>query len=472
MTTRVTEPDATVLIVDDDREFARSAADYVQAQGFAAVLAHSLEQSRIAIMQGDFRRDLLLLDEILPDGSGFDLIDDLDRAEQSRVAIVTGKPSPASASRARSLPILDYLAKPLGPVQFDALLATASAGPRMRHHSDDPPAGIVAECLAMREVVEHLLRIAPTSASVLVVGESGTGKELIARALHERSRRDGPFVAVNCGAVTPDLLASHLFGHERGSFTGATNRHVGYFEQANRGTLFLDEITEMPAALQVYLLRVLETGTVTRVGGNEQIPIDVRIVAATNRDPQEAMEAGQLREDLFYRLADFSLELPPLRRRGNDLPVLAQRFVAQFNAQYGSSKQLADGFARVLFTHDWPGNVRELRSVVQRAFLLSDDNWVRLVPERRTVRWAMGPTSAVSRGARSADLSMRENGRECIVFSVGMPYADVEKQMLLKTLAHFHHDKVRTAAALGVSVRTIHNQLARLRAGEPAMPDR
>lgn len=446
MKTRVAETDATVLIVDDDVEFAHSAADYARAHGFNAILAHNLEQSRIAV-RDDLPRDLMLLDETLPDGSGFDLIDALDLNEQGHVAIVTGEPTPAAATRAKSLPILDYLVKPLRPLQFDALLAAATAGRCARSTVPDWPGGLIGDCPAMRNVVDQMLRIAPAPASVLVAGESGTGKELVARALHERSGRSGPFVAVNCGAITPDLLASHLFGHERGSFTGATNRHIGYFEQAHRGTLFLDEITEMTPALQVYLLRVLETGTITRLGGCSQIPTDVRVVAATNRDPREAIRAGRLREDLFYRLADFVIDLPSLRQRGGDLLLLAQRFIEKLNAQYGTERRLAPGAAQVLYQHDWPGNVRELRSVVQRAFLLSDDGWVRIEP----------------RFVRPIHAQAGHGGPEPIVFSVGMRYADIEREMLLKTLEHFGYDKVRTAATLGVSVRTIHNQLARLR---------
>jgi len=444
----VTDSNATVLIVDDDIEFAHSAADYARAHGFSPTLAHTLAQSRRA-MERDGNRDLLLLDLNLPDGSGFDLIDDLDLAEQGHVAIVTGEPTAESASRAKSLPIMDYLVKPLRPLQFDALLAAASARGRSLRALPGALGEFVGECARMRVLIDEICRIAPTPTSVLVVGESGTGKELAARALHERSGRTGAFVAVNCGAITPDLLASHLFGHERGSFTGAVARHIGFFEQANGGTLFLDEITEMPPALQVYLLRVLETGSITRVGGSSQIAIDVRVVAATNRDPVEAVDAGVLREDLFYRIADFTLALPPLRLRGRDLPMLAQLFVDRLNAHYKLHKQLVPGTEKVLLQHGWPGNVRELRSAVQRAFLLSDDEWVRVAPAGRR-------------------LAAIHNDASAITFSVGMAYADVEREMLLKTLAHFDNDRSRTATALGVSVRTIHNQLARLNAERPS----
>ncbi|MGQ4583009.1 sigma 54-interacting transcriptional regulator [Lysobacter sp. F60174L2] len=301
---------------------------------------------------------------------------------------------------------------------------------------------MIGECDALRGVQDDLAKIAPTRASVLVTGESGTGKELVARALHRQSGRDGPFVAVNCGAIAPELLASHLFGHERGSFTGAASRHVGLFEQAHGGTLFLDEVAEMPPPLQVYLLRVLETGLLTRVGGTESIAFDARVIAATNRDPMVAIDEGRLREDLFYRLADFIVVLPPLRSRGDDRLLLANHFIDRFNAEHGADKRLSRESLHVLHGYDWPGNVRELRSAIQRACILGDGDRVDLHEP---------PPHPVG-GEAEAD---------SVNFRVGMSYAEVEREMLLKTLARYGNDKTRTARALGVSVRTIHNQLGR-----------
>lgn len=442
----MTDAMPSVLIVDDDVDFAHAAADFARSRGFRTTLAHSLQQSRKLIDHEP--ADLTLLDLELPDGSGFELLDELDLANHGgRVAIVTGTPSIESARRAVSLPVVDYLIKPLCPVQFDALLNDT----RRRAPKPRPSAfgGLIGECEAMRAVVRDLCKVAPTPAAVLICGESGTGKELIARAIHEQSGRRGKFVAVNCGAIAPDLLASHLFGHERGSFTGAQNRHVGFFEQANHGTLFLDEITEMSPALQVYLLRALETGTITRVGGLDAIETDARIVAATNRDPQAAIESGRLREDLYYRLADFIVSMPPLRARGDDVLLLAQVFVDRLNAQYGQRKRLSPESQRVLLQHSWPGNVRELRSAVQRAFVLSEGDLVRLsMPTRRATPVHQDDTT--------------------VTFTVGMTYAEVEREMLIKTLARLGHDKTQTARALGVSVRTIHNQLARIAEAPPS----
>ncbi|WP_147300607.1 sigma-54-dependent transcriptional regulator [Lysobacter silvisoli] len=438
---RADDRDLTLLIVDDDRDFALSAADFARTRGYTSYLAHSLAQTR------DFARlpavDLLLLDLNLPDGCGFDLIGQPGLPELGQIAIVTGEPTMESAARAVSQPVMDYLVKPLCPARFGQLLDRVAASARPAPSAERM--GMIGRSAPMRRLAAQLQRVAPSPLSVLISGESGTGKELAARAVHETSGRSGAFVAVNCGAIAPDLLASHLFGHERGSFTGAASRHFGYLEQASAGTLFLDEITEMPPALQVYLLRVLETGRLTRVGGSDEIAVDLRLVAATNRDPAQAVAQGLLREDLYYRLADFHLEMPPLRSRGDDAALIARSLLERLNQRYGTRKRFADGTDLVLSSHPWPGNVRELNSTVQRAYLTAAGDEVRLVP---------GP-------------NMRVYGSEddpgSVSFRVGMSYADIERQMLLKTLAHFGRDRTRTARALGVSVRTIHNQIARLR---------
>lgn len=442
----------TVLILDDDLAFARAAAEMARSAGFVVHPAGSVAQAR-AICAAQ-RMDLLLLDLGLPDGSGMDLLQHIDLAEHGQVVVVTARPSLDTACRAVATPVAQYLIKPLADAQLRALFETcrATRWPRVEPGDALAVAGLTGRSAALRKVVDTLLRVAPTDATVLLAGESGTGKELAARALHDLGGRSGAFVALNCGAVPAELLASQLFGHERGSFTGAHARHQGVFEQAANGTLLLDEITEMPMHLQVYLLRVLESGSVTRVGGTEAVATPVRVVASTNRDPQAAIASGQLREDVYYRLADIQLVLPPLRERADDVVLLARLFIERLNLRYGRQKYLAPGAESALLVHDWPGNVRELRSAVQRAYLLDTSDALQLHP---------GPVGA----------SVLRETETSIVFSVGTTMAEIERRMLLKTLAHLDNDKTATARVLGVSVRTIHNQLARINVPPAANAD-
>ena len=292
---------------------------------------------------------------------------------------------------------------------------------------------------AMQRVYEMIDRVAPTDASVLIVGESGSGKELVANTIHRASRRRGSFVAVNCGAIPPSLVEAELFGHEKGAFTGAGRTHHGYFERAVGGTLFLDEITEMSPDGQVRLLRVLESGKFWRVGGDTEVRAEVRVIAATNRDPGSAVAEGRLREDLMYRLAVFPINLPPLRNRGADLELLAYHFLAALNEEAGTGKTLSQGSFEVLRTYPWPGNVRELKNCVHRAFILADDE-VKL--ER------MLPAAAAQ-----AD----DPGR--LSFALGTPLAAMEKRTILATLAHCRGNKRRAAQVLGVSLKTLYNRL-------------
>jgi DNA-binding NtrC family response regulator len=436
----------SLLVVDDDTSFLEAVRDYAQLSRFTATTAASLAQARSALRHQ--RYDLILVDLGLPDGSGFELLDEVDLSDRGHFAIVTGHPSVETAVRAVQLPVLDYLVKPLDPVRFRELLARVASNAAAPRPADSAGTGeIFGESASLKDILRQIRLVAPTDATVLLAGESGTGKELAAHAVHELSGRNGAFVAVNCGAVTAELLASHLFGHERGSFTGAVKQHIGYFEQANGGTLFLDEITEMPLALQVHLLRTLESKTITRVGGTREHEIDVRVVAATNRDPQEAIASGQLRDDLYYRLVEIPLYLPPLRERGNDVILLARLFLARLNSRYSANRTFAPETEAELKAYDWPGNVRELKHVIQRAFILTEGDVVRIGPLRRR---SAGPV---------------ERGDNTLTFSVGTSFEEMERWMLLKTLAYFNNDKTRTAEALGISLKTIYNRLARYENG-------
>jgi two-component system, NtrC family, response regulator HydG len=299
---------------------------------------------------------------------------------------------------------------------------------------------------AMQEVYRMIDKVAPTEATVLVTGESGGGKELVARTIHERSNRArGPFVAINCGAIPSNLIEAELFGHDKGAFTGASRNHRGCFERADAGTLLLDEITEMGLDMQVRLLRVLETERYMRVGGDAEMRSNVRIIAATNRDPHDAVKEGKLREDLLYRLAVFPIIVPPLRERDGDAELLAEHFLQQLCAETGIDKEFSRAALVTIRTHPWPGNVRELKNAVHRAFIMADKE--------------------VS--LELAGLACPPIEGECLRVPIGTPLAEMERQAIFATLDHCAGNKRRAAEILGVSRKTLYNRLAAYHAGEP-----
>jgi DNA-binding NtrC family response regulator len=305
----------------------------------------------------------------------------------------------------------------------------------------------------MRRVYQQIVRVAGTAVSVFITGESGTGKEVVARTVHDLSRRrSNPFLAVNCGAISPHLMESEIFGHEKGSFTGADRQHLGFFERTNGGTLFLDEITEMPLDLQVKLLRVLESGTFMRVGSTQVQETDVRIIAATNRNPNDAVTKGKLREDLLYRLNVFPIHLPPLRERIEDIPLISKHFLAQIGEREGAAKRFGGDVLDRFAGYRWPGNVRELRNVVYRAYVMTPG---------ATIQDDCLPTSAggAVAGGQAPTLTIR----------VGATLAEVERQLTLATLEHLGRHKEKTAATLGISLKTLYNRLKEYAAdeGEP-----
>jgi len=434
----------TVLLVDDNESFARMLEEAGRQAGCKVYHAADLQAARALLAE---RRvfDLLLVDIMLPDGNGLELVESMDLADQGRISIVTGMPSVESAVRVLNTPVVDYLVKPIPAATLHELLLGARERAIARSRITRPLGDMVGSSPQMRTLFDQIRQVGPLDVSVLVYGESGTGKELVARALHEQSGRSGRFVAVNCGAITHDLLGSQVFGHERGAFTGAVQAHTGYFEQADGGTLFLDEITEMPAQLQVYLLRVLESRMLTRLGGTRELPVDVRLVAATNRDPRAAVAAGVLRQDLYYRLIEFPLYIHPLRERREDIALLARHFLERLNRKYGTSKTfLPDALVRMTEA-PWPGNVRELRHAVQRHFILS------------------GESPQVGFRQEEAPVAT-ESDADTVRFSVGMTFEEVEREMLLKTLSRCGNNKSRTANVLGITAKTIYNRLLRYRA--------
>lgn len=315
-----------------------------------------------------------------------------------------------------------------------------------------PSSKLLGRSPAAFELARAIVKAAPTQANVLIIGESGTGKEIVARTVHGRSpRAQAPFVAINCGAISPSLAESELFGHEKGSFTGAVARSIGCFEQAHTGTLFLDEVTEMPMSMQVQLLRVLETGTFHRVGGTDAVKVDVRIIAATNRDIQETIRGGDLRSDLLYRLAVFPIKVPPLRERKPDIAYLAQKFLDELNAQEGEDKTLSAASITRLQQYNWPGNIRELKNAVTRAYILADGTEIDIAPMRPVLRDT----------APSIQSDM-------LRIPVGTSLAAAERSIILATLEHYGGDKKRSALALGMSARTLSNRLGQILQNRPA----
>jgi DNA-binding NtrC family response regulator len=389
------------LIVEDDsstRKGLEEAISEMGGVGGETLAVGTARQASDAVR--DFQPHLLVVDIALPDGDGLEILREAKQAQPDLDAVViTGSSAIDHAIEALRAGAADYLLKPLRSAQLEAVFQRVAERRRLEVELDTlrtelQETGRLGEMVgrseAMRKVFEEIRKVARTLAPVLISGPSGSGKEVAARTIHRLSRRAGkPFVAFNCGAVSPTLIESELFGHERGSFTGADRRRVGYFEEANGGTLFLDEITEMSAELQVRLLRVLEERTLRRVGGQQEIKVDVRLLSATNRDPADALQKGKIREDLYYRLNVFPLCLPALKNRREDIPILAEHFRREIESQEKAGVESFENAALdLLRRHDWPGNVRELRNIVHRASILTEKGTISaetvrsLLPER------------------------------------------------------------------------------------------
>ncbi|HXM71466.1 MAG TPA: sigma-54 dependent transcriptional regulator [Thermoanaerobaculia bacterium] len=451
------------LAVDDDPNFLSALAELIEGQGFTTNTALNLRDARAQVSHRS--PDVALVDLYLPDGSGMDLLKDLESGAATEVVLMTGHADIESAVQALRLGASDYLTKPLDIGRLKSILANvagmqpgiSATGEAAARGEGEEREGALEEVgrlglllgasEPMLQTYEMMNRVAPTDATVLLVGESGTGKDLAATTLHLLSRRaKAPFLPLNCGAISPTLIESELFGHERGSFTGAQHRHKGYFERAHGGTLFLDEISEMPIELQVKLLRVLETGTLARIGGDQQVAVDVRVIAATNRDPHRAVADGKLREDLLYRLQVFPIQMPPLSERSGDVDLLATYFLDQLNERQGTAKRFSNDALDRLRNHTWPGNVRELKNVIHRAFIMADEE----ITPRSLPREVGGEAGA---------------GRS-LHFQVGASIADVEHRLIVATLDSYAGNKRKTAEVLGVSLKTLYNRLNTYRVSE------
>jgi DNA-binding NtrC family response regulator len=451
-----------VLIVEDEPSTRLGLTELVRTWGFTTDSAADGEEALQRVTA--FRPSIIISDLVMPRMGGLELLRALkDDGGEYVVVILTAQGTVETAVEAIKQGAYDYLTKPIEPQRLrilldkiverqDTLREVKVLRKQLREHGTF--GSMIGSSPAMRKVYQVVEQAAPTSASVLIWGESGTGKELVAKTIHQLSpRAQQPFVPINCAAIPETLLESEIFGHEKGAFTGASDRREGCFELADRGTLFLDEIAEMTPATQVKLLRVLQERTFRRLGGRAEQTVDVRVIAATNVVPIDAVKSGKLREDLYYRLNVFAMELPPLRHRKEDLPLLIQSFIAEFNARNHKHVSAVDPAAmRILEQYSWPGNVREVRNVIERAVILAPGEFVEakhlppLVTESPDV---VKPTMSLAPGTT---------------------VEEAERRLILMTLEHTRDNKTRAAEILGISLKTLHNKLNKLRGRVPGKP--
>jgi len=443
------------ILVADDEEASR--------QGLKTLLSrwgYDVEEAgngKEAIRKaGTFRPDVVITDLVMPEGDGMELLNALQgELAFATVILLTGHGTIETAVSAMKQGAYDYLTKPVDMSRLKVLIEKAlEKGATLREVAllrkrlkDTWGLGkLVGKSKPMQEVYRLIELIGPTPATVLILGESGTGKELVAQSLHALSARNpGPFVPVNCSAIPETLLESEIFGHEKGAFTGALDRRIGCFEMAHQGTMFLDEVAEMSPAIQAKFLRILQDGTLRRIGGTAELKVDVRVIAATNKDPIKAIQDGSLREDLYYRLQVCTIPLPPLRDRADDIPLLIQAFIEEFNAKYDRHVKSVDEAAlRVLLAYQWPGNIRELRNSLERAIITCESDLI-----------GQEHLPLILTGERKAD------GNNPVNVPVGTTIEEAETLLILKTLASANNNKTRAADILGISLKTLHNKLHR-----------
>jgi DNA-binding NtrC family response regulator len=441
-----------ILVVDDEAALREVLQMRLQQWGYEVYLAENGSEGKE--LAESCNPDIVISDIVMPEVSGMDLLRVLKTSDPARpIILVTAQASVDLAVDAMKQGAEDFVTKPIDYPKLQRILEAAAQDVDQRRESRrlasqlEHGAGFgsfVGTSKPMRDVYDLIASIGGSDASVIITGESGTGKELAARTIHELSARaKGPFVAINASAIPENLMESEIFGHERGAFTGATGVRAGCFELANRGTLFLDEIAEMPLALQPKLLRVLEDGRVRRVGGSQEFQVDVRVLAATNREPRDAVENGKLREDLFYRLNVFTVTLPPLRERKTDIPLLVQASIREFNAKHNVWVDSCKSEAmELLKAYAWPGNVRELRNAVERAVILAKGPWIE---PSHLPAYILNPPDTDS-GSKTTQPS-------------GVTAALAEKELILQTLKSTGNNKAEAARQLGLDVKTIRNKL-------------
>ncbi len=445
-----------ILIADDDESGRSGLAALLSMWGYEVQEAvdgkDALERAPV------FRPSIVIADMVMPVIDGIGLLKPLAAAvPEAAVILLTGHGSIETAVSAMREGAYDYMTKPVDPRRLRVLVEKAVEKVQVnrevtvlrRQLRESRGLGtLLGVSPAMQEVYRLIEMAAPSPAPVLVLGETGTGKELAARTIHQMSpRAKGPFIAVNCSAIPETLLESELFGHEKGAFTGALSRRPGYFELADGGTIFLDEIAEMSSSLQAKYLRVLQDGQVRRIGAHEEVQVDVRVIAATNKDVVKAVQDGVFREDLYYRVNVLTIPLPALRRRAEDIPLLADAFIAEFNDKYARQvRGLGEAALKLLAEHSWPGNVRELRNVIERAVVSCEDGVI--TPDYLPL--APPGTPAPDRA-------------NVVVLPVGTTLDDGERELILRTLQSVNNNKTRAAEILGTTPKTLHNKARRWR---------
>ncbi len=448
-------PQDKVLIVEDEENARSGLAELVSAWGFRTETAKDGLEGLEKIV--GWHPAVVLLDLQMPRMSGADLMQRLaESAEDLKVIVVTANTSVPTVVELMKLGAYDYVEKPVNPSRLRTILEHAARQrgtereleiTRRSLRDKGAMGAMVGSSRKMQEIFRLVEMVAPSTASVLITGESGTGKEMVARTIHDlSSRKDKPFVAINCAAIPETLIESEIFGHEKGAFTGALERRTGCFELAEGGTLLLDEIGEMPFGTQAKLLRVLEDRKLRRLGSKVETPVDVRVLASTNKVPEEAVAKGELRNDLFYRLNVFNIQMPPLRDHKPDLPELVETLIADMNAKHGRSVAMVNEPVMGLFqNYSWPGNVRELRNVLERAVIVCDGS----VIEARHLPPGFG------------QVAPRPPVQEpnAVRLGVGTTVEEAEKLLILKTLEATNNNKTRAAEILGISLKTLHNKL-------------
>jgi len=463
------ETNEKILVADDEESIVVGLTALLEEEGYIVDSTMDGRQAMDKLRNGDYA--LLLADLKMPGLSGLQILKQIKKSGiRTEVIIITGKGTISTAVKAMKAGAYDYLTKPVEPERLRSiipkvlehhrlLISHQNLQQQIRHltHYED----MVGQSPNMLSVYRMIDAIADSTANVIITGESGTGKELVAKAIHQKSnRRNQPFVAINVSALPEQILENELFGHEKGAFTGAINEKPGCFELADKGTLFLDEIGEMAKETQSKLLRVLEETRFRRLGGKKEIQVDVRVIAATNRNLKQALEEKKLREDLYFRLAVVEIDLPPLRQRLEDVPLLIEEFINFFNQKNNKKIEgLTERCRQELLRYSWPGNVRELKNVIERAILLSQGTNIdiEVLPDR--ILNMDPPTSEVQ-----IELSKIKNiNGPVLAIPVGTRFEDAERRILLETLKMVDNNKTKAAQILGISLKTIHNKIGKYR---------